>query len=394
MRIGIVTHLTTDKSAGIGTYVSSLVEHLQLIDKENQYFLFTFSGNKNQFKITNPNFKEIRTKGFGERIKRRNVFRLKYYLWSKFVLPRWCKRLELDVVHIPSTWFVDKIANTKQVITIHDLAEFYTNRYSALLGNVKKRMVDSAIRESDALITVSNFSASEINGIYNTGNKSRKVIYNGLTENNIAHEDTDVKKVLQKFNVSPKKYFVFIGTMQKHKNVPNMLRAFHSIVPDFPDVKFLIAGRLDNGYDEIKNVIDDLGLQENVIISNYVSSVEKAVLLQNTIAFAFVSQYEGFGFPVLEMQSMRVPVIISDGSSLPEIAGSGALSVPYANIEEIANAMKRCINDGEFVAAVTDAGTKNLSRFSWFDAAEQTLQVYSDVVHTKTGGQGYPKKNT
>lgn len=380
MKIGIITHLTTDKSAGIGTYVSSLVEHLQLIDKDNQYFLFTFTGNRNLFNITNPNFKEIRTKGFGERITRRNVFRLKYYLWSKFVLPRWSRRLELDVLHIPSTWFVERITNTKQVITIHDLAEFYTNRYSALLGNVKKRMVDSAIRKSDALITVSSFSASEINNIYRTGNKPRKVIYNGLTESCIPHEEVDVKKVLQKFNVSAKKYFVFIGTMQKHKNVPNMLRAFHSIIPDFPDIKFLLAGRLDNGYDAIKSVIDELGLQENVVISNYVTSVEKAVLLQNTIAFVFVSQYEGFGFPVLEMQSMRVPVIISDASSLPEIAGPGALSVPYTNIEEIASAMKRCICDREFVAAVTEAGTKNLLRFSWIDAAKQTLEVYKNVV--------------
>lgn len=376
MKIGIVTPLTTDKKAGIGVYVSQLVKNLQKQDKENIYYIFTFPGNRHMFEFSNKNFNEIVIQ-LGNKIKNRNIFRAKYYFWQKFILPIWSKKINLDLIHIPSTWFI--YSNSflpKQVITIHDLAEFHTNRYGKLLSSIKKSMVKKSIKNADGILTVSDFSRKEI---LELGGNSVFSIYNGYTKNELSISKEDQEKELDKLNLKRQQFFLFVGTNQKHKNIPTIIKAFKKYSEIKSDYKLVIAGKEDNDSHTIRETIDENGLNNKVILLDYISEKLKKVLISNSQILILISNYEGFGLPILEAQELKTAIICSDRTSLPEVAGKGALKVSN-NIDEIVGAMLELTSNNELRERLVEQGEINLERFSWEYTAKKTLEVYKNII--------------
>lgn len=375
MNIGIITPLTTDKKAGIGVYVSKLIEYLQKIDQVNNYYVFTFPGNRHMFEIKNHNFEEI-VVGLGSEIKNRNLFRVKYFFWQKYMLPVYSQKYNLDLIHIPSTWFVhEDLRLPSQVITIHDLAEFHTTRYSNLLSRIKRKMVNKSIRNSNAILTVSNFSKKEI---INLGCENVYSVHNGYEINDAKVQDDAKKKYLDKFNLVEKKYFIFIGTKQKHKNIPKIIQSFKTFFEVKQDYKLVLAGKEDNAKSQIRKAILESNLEKQIVLLDYITEEAKRILVANSLALLLISNYEGFGLPILEAQELETAIICSNRSSLPEVAGSGALRVSN-DINEIINSMEVLSSDEELRKNLIKKGKNNLKRFSWGRTAEKTLNVYKMV---------------
>ena len=134
----------------------------------------------------------------------------------------------------------------------------------------------------------------------------------------------------------------------------------------------ILAGGKGYGFDEIKE--NDFS-NKQIVFAGYISEQEKWRLLKNADCFAFPSFYEGFGIPILEAQQVGCPVLTSNISSMPEVAGEGAILVNPDNIEEIAEAMRKIISDNDFKNNLIEKGYQNVNNFSWQKCAKKTLQV-------------------
>ncbi|RLD62663.1 MAG: hypothetical protein DRI95_12795 [Bacteroidetes bacterium] len=370
MRILIPTILSTKHKVGVTEYLIGLLNSLQNIDKTNEYFVITSEENRKFFSLTNSNFHEITVSIFD--ISRASL-RLQYFLFSKFRIPYLIKRYEIDLIHEPCSWFVNK--RFKTIVTIHDIIEMKYSKYSFLFNFLKQKMILSSIYDSTAIISVSNQTSNEINKI---NNSNITTIHNGFSalEKNGFEIDSIV---LKKYNLQTKQYFIFVGTLLRHKNLLALLEAFKMFNNTNNNYKLVLAGKEGNAIKSIRNFTKKNKLDEKIILTKYFDDNEKSSLIQNAVSLLLVSKEEGFGFPILEAQSLGVPVITSNKSSMKEITKKSAILVNPDSIESIADGMFEILKNVDIVSELINLGYKNISRFSWDSTASKTLKVYEEI---------------
>lgn len=372
MNIVIVTLTTTARRTGVAEYLINLIDQVQEIDRTNQYYIFTGKDNRYMFNLSSENFREIRLPlshdpGF--------LMRPLFYCWLTFILPLWCKKHKVNLVHLPNTLFASGFFPA--ISTIHDIVELKTNKYSWLRTLFRRLMIKSCIRNSKSIITVSNSSATDIRKL---GATNVNPIYLGFNNPYISFESTIAQKddVLKKYNLFGTPYLLFIGTLLRHKNIPTLLEAFKISKRETQILKLVLIGAPDNDYTNILEIVERLGLSTEVSILNYVAQNEKLILLKHSSIFCFISSYEGFGIPILEAQAAGVPTIVNNVSSLPEVGGDGVYLVNPANLkEETATAITKLLTDNRLREDLIKKGHENLTRFSWKDFAQKTLVEYS-----------------
>jgi glycosyltransferase involved in cell wall biosynthesis len=180
-------------------------------------------------------------------------------------------------------------------------------------------------------------------------------------------------------------YLLYVGTLQPRKNLDRVIEAFARLAgtPAFTDVKLVLAGKRGWLYDDLFAQVKRLGLTGRVIFPGYVADEHLLALLSGAQAFVFPSLYEGFGIPVLEAGACGVPVITSNTSSLPEVAGDAALLVDPHDVDAIAEAMYRLVTDDALRAELARRGLENVKRFSWEKCGRETLAVILEAGSSK-----------
>jgi glycosyltransferase involved in cell wall biosynthesis len=191
--------------------------------------------------------------------------------------------------------------------------------------------------------------------------------------------DQQMQTVAEKFGLqAPCPYAFYVGTLQPRKNLGRLIAAWQQLVQDGAPAQaplLLIAGGKGWGGEDLSAEVHARGLEGLVRFAGYVSDVEKSALLRMARVLAFPSLYEGFGLPVLEAQSVGVPVVCSNTSSLPEVAGDAALLVDPLDVGAIAAALRRAMFDAPARAQLTQAGLLNVKRFSWERCAQNILTL-------------------
>lgn len=177
-------------------------------------------------------------------------------------------------------------------------------------------------------------------------------------------------------------YLLYLGTIQPRKNLHRLVEAFAQVISrdSGSPVQLVLAGKRGWLCSELFEQIEEQGLDDRVHFTGYVASQDKAALLSGAIGFVFPSLHEGFGMPVLEAQACGCPVITSTTSSLPEVAGQGAILVDPRDISAIADAIERIVQDPELRTELVERGFENVSRFSWQACAEEVLRVMDTRV--------------
>ena len=169
-------------------------------------------------------------------------------------------------------------------------------------------------------------------------------------------------------------YFIHIGTLQPRKNLARLVEAF-SAIPSDAQIQLVLAGKKGWLYDDLFHQVRSLGLEGRVLFPGYVDDGDKVALLSGAIAYVFPSLYEGFGFPALEAQACDTPLICAHSSSLPEVAGDGALQVDPLDVEGLTRALTRLLQDETLRAELIARGRRNRQRFSWRACAETVMEA-------------------
>jgi glycosyltransferase involved in cell wall biosynthesis len=180
----------------------------------------------------------------------------------------------------------------------------------------------------------------------------------------------------------PSRFILYLGTLEPRKNVPQIVRAYAALRSDdlSRHYKLVIAGAKGWGYDEVFAAVEQNDLKDDVMFAGYVPAEELPLWYNAAELFVYPSLFEGFGLPVLEALACGTPAITSNVSSLPEVAGDAALTITPTDTRALSEAMIRVLRDAALRAQLRERGLRQAAQFSWQRTAQQTAQVYADVL--------------
>lgn len=286
-------------------------------------------------------------------------------LWTQGGLAIQTFKDPLDVLFVPAhTLPIIRRVGLKTVVTVHDLGSEYLPqlhqfKQQLYLKYVTRYQLNSATK----LIAVSKATKEDL--IKKAGINPEKI--------SVVYEGYD-KKLFKPATSDRGEYFLFVGTVQPRKNIGRLIAAFSKV-----SNKLVIVGSKGWLSDEIYQLPKKLGIEDRVKFLGYVPDEKLPALYAGAIALVSPSLYEGFGLPILEAQACGCPVITSNTSSMPEVAGKGAILVDPYNVEAIAHAMIRVKESRSQRVKMIKAGWKNVKRFSWEKCARETLAVLQSV---------------
>ena len=281
----------------------------------------------------------------------------------------------------------------RTVVTIHGLEyEYFPQYYSWFSRKYLRWSTRYATKHASRIIAVSENTKQDLVKLYGCPSEKIEVIWHGV--NLVKSEKLKVKSQSSKFKIN-EPYFLYLGRIELKKNVVGIIEAFEMLNTKYEirNTKLVLAGGAGYGWESVKLKVKSLKCKEDVIFTGHIEGERKWELLRNATALVFPSFYEGFGLPILEAQSVGVPVITSKGSSMEEITTLmknekrkrknnnekcktySALLVDPNKPEEIASAMDKIISDDKLRKDLIQAGYENVKRFSWEKTARKTLSV-------------------
>jgi len=288
-------------------------------------------------------------------------FQLSYLKW----------RYKLHLFHVQ--YRLPLFASKGYICTIHDIL-FETNPEFFSRGFVLQSRLTSksAALKSDILLVVSEFTKSELVKHYSIPPKNILVVYNGVDAAKF-HPAPGGEEVLAQFGLSVGKYVLSIGRLEPRKNQIALVKAYEKL-KDFP-FKLVFIGQRDFGYDKFLASIADKDLADRILILEKVSDEAMAAILRHAAIFAYPSLAEGFGMPVAEAMASGVPVITSNRTSLPEVAGEGAILVDPESLNELVDALVKVAGSEEIRSQMISRGFDSVARFSWKNSASQLINA-------------------
>ncbi len=294
--------------------------------------------------------------------------------------PRFWTQIGLSLemlLHPPEVLFVPAhtvplIHPKRTIVTVHGLEyEFSPESYGFLERLYMRWSIRYSVRTAERVIAVSENTKRDLVRLYGVPEEKVRVIYEGFTQTQSPHQSR---------SETGKPYFFFVGRLETRKNVIRMVEAFELFKEKTGlSHELLLAGKPGYGYSEIRKRIAKSKYREAIREAGYVDNAEKGRLFHGAEAFLFPSLYEGFGLPVIEAQRAGIPVITSNTSSLPEIAGEGAILIDPARPEMIADAMETLVRNPEKRADIMRKALHNSQRFSWEKCAEGLVDVIFPV---------------
>jgi len=267
------------------------------------------------------------------------------------------------------------------VVTIHDLFPLTSTEYST--PSFQKRFTEilqDAVARADRIIAVSNATREQLLQHTSASAGRIRVIHHGvdpIPPASIEEQQAFRKQVLGLD--AEERFFLNVGVIQTRKNIANIVLAAARL----PSYRLVLAGGDGYGAEAIHALIGREGMRGRVIRLGHAAPETLRLLYSTATALVFPSFEEGFGMPVLEAMSCGLPVITSNCSAMPEVAGDAAVQVDPRNGAQIAAAMRHVAEDASLAAGLRERGRKRAATFSWEKCARQTWQVYAEVLRAE-----------
>lgn len=381
MRIAIdLRPLMGGKISGVEVYVKSMLEALLTQDQENEYILWYNAFRPvdlQHFPSGYPNIKIVRT-----RIPNK-IFNL------SLSLLRWPKidRLlgeKIDLLWVPDPRPAPVSESCRKLITFHDLS--FEDFKAAF--NHKTRLWHKILRpkkeawEADGLIAVSQFTKSQLEDEYGIPAERIKVIHEAAGKHLKPLDIPKSFELIQRKYALPDQYFLCLSTLEPRKNIAGIIEAYLSWQESTKAaVALVIAGK------ECPEIFSETQLKShpNIFMTGFIDEEDKALLYQHALAFLYPSFYEGFGLPILEAMQCKTPVITSDTTAMPEVAGDAAILINPGSMVQLKNAMHEIYRDEEKRVRLIEKGLDRAAQFSWDKAANALIEYVRFIVGPEAG---------
>jgi glycosyltransferase involved in cell wall biosynthesis len=291
---------------------------------------------------------------------------------------------KLDLVHDPTGVFPLLLTGAPRVVTIHDVFPYVSPKTSTTLDRLIYRVwLPVALRRADAVITVSTQSKTDILRHLPLKADQVTVIPEAASDCYRPLPASQVEPVLERYAIQ-RPYILYVGSIEPRKNLLRLLQAYARLRQAVPEWKLVIVGARNIWLSSpLIQEIDKMDLKPWVQFTGYIPESDLPALYNGADLFAFPSLYEGFGLPVLEAMRCGTPVVTSNLSSLPEVAGDAAILVDPYNVEAIAAAMLLALTEPGLAQDLQRRGLEWSKGFSWERTARQTLDVYQKVLSAR-----------
>lgn len=340
------------KPTGITTYALNLLPHLQQL-----YPTLLVSKNipgYNCYPVPPNQTAEQGVKGHFDRL-----------VWTQFQLPQIYRKLKSQIL-FSSLPEAPLYSNCRFVITSFDMIPLrFPKRFSPLIP-YHRYYTPQVLKQAQHIISISQTTAEDITKFYG-------IPANKITPIPLAYDRTHFSPL----NLPTRNYFLYIGRQEPYKNIQRLISAFAALL-NCKDYELWLAGPSDRRYTPIlKAQVAELGITNQVKFLDYIPYSELPKIINQAIALVFPSLWEGFGLPVLEAMACGTPVITSNLSSLPEVAGDAAILINPYNTGEITEAMQAIATDSELRSRLSNQGITHSQQFSWEKTGKATVEVLS-----------------
>ena len=354
---------------GMDYVALEMIRELQKLDSKNEYYILVSPGeDKCLTESANMHIVEVNWPS--------------YPLWEQIGLPLAVNRIKPDILHCTSNT-APIFCNVPLVLTLHDIIFLEKRAYSTSiyqrLGNYYRRLIVPLVaKKCLRIITVSNIEKTNITFKLRIPQERITVLHNGYNKSyKYLGQEHDVYK---KYIEQPD-YFFILGNTDGRKNIERMLIAYSLYLERSKIKRKLLITSLGNYYlDQLLNRHNIECIKKHISLTEYIPIEDLPYLYNSAFAFLFVSTREGFGIPILEGMACGTPVITSNTSAMPEIAGEGGILVNPFKPEEIAEKILLLEEDATYRNNCIEYGLNRVKQFSWENTAKNTLNIYQTLL--------------
>lgn len=374
MKIGIeAQRLFRPKKHGMEVVALEIIRGLQGLDKENDYHIFVKEDKDKDCVRATSNFKIDTFSSFT------------YVGWEQYSLPKFINKSKIDLLHC--TCNTGPIfPNVPMVLTLHDIIYMETIDFSGSsyqnFGNLYRRfIVPKIINKCNEIITVSNYEKERIVNYFNINEDKVNVVYNGVDESFRVYDDISIIKEKLKFLNLPENFILFFGNTAPKKNTKRVIEAYLIYAMKVKDPLPLVV--TDSSKEYIYSIMGENKVQQLsklIYVIDYVPYEFVPLVYNMASLYLYPSLRESFGLPILEAMACGTPVITSNISSMPEVAGDAAIFVDPTNTEDIADKIEMVLSDSDLYKRKVSSGLVNISRFNWKKTAKDVFSVYQKAL--------------
>ena len=369
-KISLEIQWAVGPKTGVGWYIFNIVKGL-IQNNKNDYIaeFINFMNRHNVEEQVNYDIEIKQNKFIPYKVY--NILTQKLNISHNFLLGT-----KSDIYHF-FNFTIPKNIKGKVIITIYDTVFFSAPE---TMGDMKAiSEYKYAAERSDLIITISKSAKSDIIKHFNIDEKKIRIVSPGIDLQKYSYNYTDMEleSIRKKYNL-PQKYILYLGTIEPRKNIERIVKAFKKYKKEVSDdLKLVIVGKKGWKYDNIMKLIESM--ETDIIITGYIDEDDKIPIYKLAQIFVFPSLYEGFGMPVLEAMASGTPVITSNTSSLPEVAGDAGILVDALNENEIFEAYRKILSDKKLQMEMIQKGLEQAKKFEWKRSVEILEKVYEKM---------------
>ena len=375
MRVGIICGATDGGKSGISVYTQKVLEAMVSENSSNDLVLFRFEEDT----FLTENIPHPIETVFIHSAFQKPVLSI---VWHIFILPFLSLYYSIDRVFLPAGNRRLTLWSPVPVIaTVHDLSQLHIEgKYDGFRMFYVTRVLPFLMTQLDHIIAISQSTANDIMEYCHIPQSRITVVYNGIDHakfSSAKDDSTSRARLKERYGIDGS-YVLYVSRIEHPgKNHTGLLNAWKDFIQDprYSSTKLVLCGAPWPGSEPVFTLCEDLGLSDSVIFTGFADKPDLPLLYTCATCFVLPSFFEGFGLPLLEAMAAHTPVLCSNSSSLPEVAGDGAILFDPEHPSQITDALKKIFGDKLARDFLVDKGSAQVKTFTWENTASQSLEL-------------------